>query len=123
MGTLLGLPQALVRATARLLLLALSVTTLGPVLHDDHDADWVLQFVLHDENHHQFQADLPDDDNARAGDHCVACHFVRASRGPISWEPAGLADAAAAARLLDADGAALPTPFTSQRPARAPPLA
>src|SRR3712207_7046805 len=25
-----------------------------------------------------------------ADDHCVACHFARASRGPAAWEPSGL---------------------------------
>lgn len=121
MRKLLGLPSGLVRATARLLLLTLSVTTLGPVLHGVHDTACEPVFVIHDESQHHFQAAIPNAVDGRAADHCVACHFVRTSRGPVSWEPAGLHSFASGQRLFHSDGQLAAAPSASPRPARAPP--
>ncbi len=119
----LGLSSGLLRATAQLLLLALSVTTLGPVLHGVHDTACDPVLVLHDESQHHFQAASPDAHAGPAADHCVACHFVRASRGPVSWEPAGLLALASGDRLFHSDGQLAAAPSASPRAARAPPLA
>jgi hypothetical protein len=121
MRTHLGLPSGLVRRTAQLLLLALSVTTLGPLLHDTHDPDWEA-FVIHDEREHNFHA-APSSDGPSAADHCVACHFVRTSRGPVSWEPAGLHDLGAGTRVFHSDRNLFAALAERPRSARAPPTA
>ena len=87
MSPTLGLAAAVLRATARLLVFALSVTTLGPMLHGAHDAELAPVIIAHDHSLTHMQA---ADAAEVAGDHCVACHFVRSSRGPASWEVTGL---------------------------------
>src|SRR5688572_29293857 len=88
MRTLLGMSQRTLRRTARLLLVTLSVTTLGPVLHGAHDPDLAPVVIVHDESQHYVQAAAQS--HGLDADHCVACHFVRSSRGPVSWEPCGV---------------------------------
>jgi hypothetical protein len=121
MRTPLGLPSWLVSATARVLVVALSVTTIGPVLHEVHDEELQAVVVAHDESQHHFQA-APTAPQAAGSHHCVACHIVRSSHGPASWVAAGLAAAAAGLRLADADGLIVAAAFASRRPARAPPV-
>jgi hypothetical protein len=120
MRSLLGLPSGLVRATARLLVVALSVTTVGPVMHELHDEE-LQSVVVHDESQHHFQA-APDAPDSPGNHHCVACHFVRTSYGPASWVAAGIAALATGTRLVDSDGLLVAASFASPRPARAPPV-
>jgi hypothetical protein len=119
----LGLSAGLVRASARLLLLALSVTTLGPVLHGVHDAELHAVVVPHDESEHQYQSPSDTTGAPLEAEHCVACHFVRTSRGSVSWEPAGLHSLATGLRLFHSDGHLVAAPSAAPTPARAPPLA
>lgn len=108
------------RVTARLLLLAVSVTTVGPVLHGVHDADCDPVVVLHDERQHHFAA-LSDEDGSGA-EHCVACHFVRSSRGPASRETRAPQAAVAGALRRASDGQLPAAIGGSPQPSRAPPL-
>lgn len=116
----LGIPSWGVRVSARVLLLALSVTTLGPALHGVHDLDCDPIVVVHDESQHRF-------DGARGtaspfdGEHCVACHFHRSSRGAASWEATGVHPLQESGVLAHGDGAPLALLTASPRPARAPP--
>ena len=121
MRRVLGLPAELVRAAARVLLVTLSVTSVGPVFHEVHDEDFRADIVPHDESQHHFQAANADADPLDA-DHCVACHFVRSSRGPASWEPAGLDPLAATVRLFHSDATLVASTSAGPTPARAPPL-
>ena len=121
MRKVLGLTSGALRASARLLLLALSVTTLGPVLHGVHDTDCDPVVVLHDESQHRFAAPATGEDDATGGDHCVACHFLRTSRGPVSWEPSGLHTLRSGGLLFHSDGQIVAAPSTSPQPSRAPP--
>jgi hypothetical protein len=121
MQRLLGLPTGLLRHTARLLLMALSVTTLGPAVHGVHDVDCEPLVVVHDESQHQLAAAPSDSDPLAAGEHCLACHFHRTSRGPISWEPSGLHALSSGDRLFHSDGQLVAMHSASPQPARAPP--
>jgi hypothetical protein len=121
MGTALGLATWMVRATARLLVVALSVTTLGPLLHGAHDPDLSPVIIAHDESlHHVQRAPAPGD--GFDVDHCIACHFVRSSRGAVSWEPCGLIAFASGQLLYHSDGILTAAPCATPQPARAPPL-
>jgi hypothetical protein len=122
MRRFLGVPAELVRAASRVLLVTLSVTSVGPVFHEVHDEDFRADVVQHDESEHHLQAADPDG-APLDGEHCVACHFVRSSRGPASWEPAGLDPLAAAARLFHTDATFAASTSAGPTPARAPPLA
>ena len=121
MHRVLGISASLLRISARGLLLALSVTTLGPMLHGVHEEDCEPAFVVHDERQHHFQAALPDDRGWPGGDHCVACHFARSSRGPVAWEPSGLSALSHGVLLYHSDGQLLAAPSAAPLPARAPP--
>jgi hypothetical protein len=120
-GTLLGLSATVIRATARLLVLTLSVTTIGPMLHGAHDEELQSPVGTHDESQHRLQAAHGPDRGPLESEHCVACHFVRTSRGPISWEPAGLLAFAPGLRLVHRDGALAVAPAASPTPSRGPP--
>jgi hypothetical protein len=119
--TLLGLSPTLLRATARILVLTLSVTTLGPVLHGAHDEELQAPVGTHDESQHHLQSAHGPDQGPLESEHCVACHFVRTSRGPVSWEPAGVVALAAGPRLVQVDGALSAAPTAAPAPSRAPP--
>ena len=119
---LLGLSSTLIRATARVLVLTLSVTTLGPVLHGAHDEELQAPVGTHDESQHHLQAAHGPDQGPLESDHCVACHFVRTSRGPVSWEPAGVVALSPGLRLVHADGTLSATPAAAPSASRAPPL-
>ena len=121
MRKLLGLSPGLMRHTARLLLLALSVTTLGPALHGVHDTDCDPLVIVHDESQHHFTAASSSDNGGPPGEHCVACHFLRTSRGPVSWEPSGLHALTSGNLLYHSDGQLVAAPAASPQPARAPP--
>jgi hypothetical protein len=123
MRIVLGFPAWLLRASARVLLVALSVSALGPVAHGVHEDDCEPAFVLHDENQHHFQAAVPGSDGPSRAEHCVACHFARSSRGPVSWEPTGLTALDSGVLLYHSDGELTATPSASPLPARAPPQA
>lgn len=118
----LRLPRWLCQATARLLVAALSVTSLGPALHEVHDTACAPVVVLHDESQHHLQA-APTAPRSIDGDHCVACHFARSSRGPVSWEVTGLIALDAGLGLLPTDDRVAAALSVPPRPARAPPLA
>ena len=117
---LLGPSHRLVRVSARTVLFVLSVTTLGPVVHGAHDDQCDPIVVVHDASRHAVQA--PAADSGMPGDHCVACHFARASRGPAAWEPTGLTALAPGVLLFHHDGQLIAAPSVIPRPARAPPL-
>ena len=118
---LLGLPSTLIRATARILVLTLSVTTLGPVLHGSHDEELQAPVGTHDESQHHLQAAHGPDQGPLDTEHCVACHFIRTSRGPVSWEPLGVVAFAAGLRLIQVDGILSAAPVATPAPSRAPP--
>lgn len=120
MRNLLGIPAWLLRVSARVLLVALSVSALGPAAHDVHDDDCDPVIVLHDESQHHVQAPASPDE--LAADHCVACHFARSSRGPASWERSGLMALDRGVLLYHSDGELRAAPSASPRPARAPPV-
>jgi hypothetical protein len=120
MERLLGLSRGTARGTARVLVLALSVTTLGPLLHGAHDRDFAPVLVLHDESQHHFQAA-----SSRAQgldtDHCIACHFVRSPRGAASWQLSGVHSFTASPLLSQSDGPRIASLIAAPLPARAPP--
>jgi hypothetical protein len=118
---LLGLSSTLIRVTARILVLTLSVTTLGPVLHGAHDEELQAPVGTHDESQHHLQAAHGLDQGPLEAEHCVACHFVRTSRGPVSWEPAGVVAFAAGSCVVQVDGVVAATPAAAPTPSRAPP--
>lgn len=120
MRNVLGIPAWLLRASARVLLVALSVTALGPIAHEIHEDDCEPAFVLHDEAQHHVQA-APSGRDERPEAHCVACHFARSSRGPVSWEPSGLTALNRGGLLYHTDGYLRGAPSQGPRPARAPP--
>jgi hypothetical protein len=122
MRRLLGLSSEMGRATARLLLVALSVSTLGPVLHGVHDTECDPTFVVHDEREHHYQLSSSSPSTTPPGEHCVACHFARTTRGAVSWVPAGLHALPSGVRLLQVDGQLVPSVAATPKPARAPPL-
>jgi hypothetical protein len=114
-------PKGVMRVTARVLLLALSVTTLGPMLHGAHDPDLAPVIVAHDAHQPWIQTTPVAPDSA--GDHCLACHFVRSSRGPASWQATGLYALTAGNLLAHTNGELALLPSVAPLPARAPPLA
>jgi hypothetical protein len=116
----LGLSRRVLRVAARTLLLALSVMMLGPVVHGAHDDQCDPVVVVHDASQHHVQA--PASSSSAPGDHCVACHFARASRGFASWEPSGLTAFAAGVLMYHHDGQLIAAPSSVPLPARAPPL-
>lgn len=121
MRKLLGIPAWLLHASARVLLVVLSVTALGPIAHGVHADDCDPQFVLHDESQHPLSAPR----SAPAGtpaDHCVACHFARSSRGPLAWELTGLTPLDRGVLLYHGDGELRAAPSVAPLPARAPPV-
>ena len=120
MRKLLGIPARLLHASARVLLVALSVSALGPLAHDVHRDDCEPAFVMHDETQHHVQAAVPPQSESRE-DHCVACHFARSSRGPASWEPSGLCALDPGVLLYHSDGELRGSPSAAPLPARAPP--
>jgi hypothetical protein len=120
MRKLLGIPASVLRVSARVLLVAMSVSALGPAAHEIHEDDCEPIFVLHDESQHHVQSRTSPDDEL-PGDHCVACHFARASRGPVSWERTGLSALDAGVLLYHSDGELRAAPSSAPLPARAPP--
>lgn len=121
MRNLLGLPAWLVRVSARVLLVAVSVSALGPIAHEIHVDDCDPVFVVHDETQHHLQA-RGNASDAPATEHCVACHFARSSRGPVSWEPTGLMALDRGVLLYHSDGDLRASPHAAPLPARAPPV-
>lgn len=122
MQKLLGVPRGVLREAARVLLVALSVTTLGPALHGVHDTACDPIVVFHDASQHHFAAPSTDTTGPVGREHCVACHFLRTSRGPVSWEPCGLRTLSAGQLLFHSNGQPVAAPTGSPQPARAPPL-
>ncbi|MBA3270510.1 MAG: hypothetical protein H0T71_08340 [Acidobacteria bacterium] len=122
MRSLLALPPAIARFCAQLLVVAMSVGALGPVLHGVHDEDCEPAFVVHDEAAHRFQSAAPDGVPFPGGEHCVACHFARSSRGPVSWQRTALITFVDGGLLSHADGHFVALVAAAPLPARAPPL-
>jgi hypothetical protein len=120
MRKVLGIPARLFRVSARVLLVAVSLSALGPAAHEIHEDDCDPIFVLHDESQHHVQAREPLPEEL-SGDHCVACHFARSSRGPVSWEPSGLIALDPGVLLYHSDGELRASPSAAPLPARAPP--
>lgn len=122
MHRVLGISALRRRVAARAVLVALTVATLGPVLHGVHDEQCEPPLVVHDASQHHVQA-LPAPDSSPSDHHCVACHFARCSRGAAAWEPSGLSALATGVLLYHADGQLMAAPSAAPLPARAPPLA
>jgi hypothetical protein len=110
-------------AAARALLVVLGVTTMGPLLHGVHEDGCDPAFVLHDERQHGIQTPAAPPAGDPADDHCVACHFARASRGVAAWEPSGRAGLIDGVLLPNSDGHVAATYAAAPLPARAPPRA
>lgn len=73
-----GLPAWLVRATVRLMVVALVTSSAAPLAHtfDRHELDgYEPMLVVHDASQHRIAADPHTIENA---DHCAACHLARA---------------------------------------------
>lgn len=122
MRRVLGLSPWLLATSARALVLSLSVAALGPILHGVHDDVCETAVVVHDESQHHIQSARTSESGPRDGDHCVACHFARASRGPVAWEPSGVAALADGVLLYQSDGRLIVGLPAAPVPARAPPL-
>jgi hypothetical protein len=120
MRNLLGVPAWLLRVTARVLVLTLSLSTLELLAHDVHEDDCDPIFVVHDESRHQVQA-APSTAREVPADHCLGCHFARSSRGPVAWEPSGLTSLDSGVLLYHRDGQLRAAPSSAPLPARAPP--
>jgi hypothetical protein len=123
MHRVLGLSQWVLLAAARALILSLSVAVLGPVLHGAHDDVCDPGVAVHDESQHSMRSARTTDGGSPDGDHCVACHFARASRGPVAWEPTGVTALADGVLLYHSDGRLFAGPVAVPVPARAPPRA
>ena len=120
MPRVLGLSASLLRSAARALLVSLSVAALGPVLHDAHGDRCDPPLVVHDARQHHIQSAQPGD--TRSEDHCVACHFARASRGPAAWEASGLTTLVDVGLSVDVERPVVGALSAARLPARAPPL-
>jgi hypothetical protein len=119
MHSVLRLTNKLVRPTARLLIVALTMTTAAPLLHGGHDADCDV-FVWHDASQHRFTtAPLSGDDSSEQ--HCIACHLQRAPRGPVAWEVSGVVALERGSVLLLVGRNLTSQPGHTPVPARAPP--
>lgn len=109
-------------ATARLLCLALLLTSFTSLVHarDDHDADCLTPAVVaHDASAHQFGA--PEAPNDTQPAHCVACHLSRSFRPRIETASLAAPTVTAGPRLVvDASPVAWNFPL-SQPPLRSPP--
>lgn len=121
MRKVLGVPPRLLRWSARLLVLALTLASLGPALHGVHADDCEPLFVVHDASAHNFHAVAPDAAPLAIGEHCVACHFARSSRGPVSWVPNGLTNFVSGNLLPHSTNHLVAFLFAAPLPARAPP--
>lgn len=119
----LSLPRCVRHAAARLLVAALSVSTFGPALHAQHDTDCAPLVILHDEHQHHVQAAADWPGPGQDADHCVACHFARSSRGPVSWEVTGLLGLESFRCVAAGEERFHPRLAAAPRPARAPPVA
>jgi hypothetical protein len=104
--------QALIVLTAWL--------SLVPVLHGD---DWACNppIVVHDSSQHQITAARSEANTPAGGDHCLACHLFRNSRGAVAWKfiPQGLHDSSL---VVTVAGPHLVTRTAVPVPARAPPF-
>ncbi len=115
-----GAPR-LARPIARALVVALSVTTLGPILHGLHAEACEPPLVLHDASQHRFSSVPANPIEPATPDHCVACHLQRTSHNPelLNSPAQPVLKASGIRRPVDqvfaADPASLPLP------ARAPP--
>jgi type IV secretory pathway TrbF-like protein len=106
---------------AQLLVLTLSVTTLGPVLHDVHDEELQPLVVSHDETDHTVRSASAPDTRPFEADHCIACHFVRTSHSLGVWQASSLLADPADARLTPFEWCARASLTASPTPSRAPP--
>jgi hypothetical protein len=107
-----GVAYALIVLTAWL--------SLVPVLHGD-DRACNPAIVIHDSSQHQITAAGPDANTPSGGDHCLACHLFRSSRGAVGWKfvPQGLNDSSL---VVTTAGPDLVTRTAVPVPARAPPF-
>ena len=122
MRRVLGLSPWVLATAARALIVSLSIAVLGPVLHGAHDDVCDAAAAIHDESQHAMRSARTTDSGSPAGDHCVACHFARASRGPVAWEPTGVSALVHGVLLYHSDGRLIAGPVAVPVPARAPPL-
>ncbi|MGE0042221.1 MAG: hypothetical protein AB7H88_20325 [Vicinamibacterales bacterium] len=111
---------ALRRLTARVLVAALVVVSIGPLLHaaDGHDAEDIL--VVHDASQHHFTAESHPDE-VPVENHCVACHWVRVVRAPHGWDAVDLFFLQPGVRLPEQHPLHASASSRLPLPARAPP--
>jgi hypothetical protein len=103
------------------LVLVLSVTTLGPILHSLHAEACEAPLVLHDASQHRFSNAPAEPGQPATPEHCVACHLQRASRDPGVLKSSAPPVVAASAILRHVDQVFAPDPASIPLPARAPP--
>jgi hypothetical protein len=115
----LRLSRGVSRAVARLLVVALAVSSAGPFAHglEGHDADF--QLVVHDPRQHRITG-APATDRAGEAQHCAACHLVRVAKQP-RLEATGDPLLEIATGLTDPSAAAAHVSLDLRLPARAPP--
>jgi hypothetical protein len=123
MRWLLGLPGWLGRPIARALVVALSVSALGPILHDLHAEACEPALVLHDAGQHRFSSAATAPGQSSAPDHCLACHLQRAARGPAAAKSPAPQATDTGRVLRPADWTFVADPASLPLPARAPPAA
>jgi hypothetical protein len=115
--SLLGMPQQLKRACARLLLLALSAAA----LHGVHTRVRQDLLVIHVEQAHHFDA-APAHESSRSRDLCLACHLARTPCGPATLESSPLAYFTTSSLLVHRERPLTASVSWMPTPARAPPI-
>jgi hypothetical protein len=115
------LPRWLSRAAARVLVVALAVSSAGPFAHlrEGHDADFE-PLVLHDAAQHRVTAPVPRDP-VEGEQHCAACHLVRVVR-QTGLQASGTPVLEAAGGLIESQAFVAHVSLDLRIPARAPPF-
>ena len=114
-------PASIVRVgVAHALIVLTAWLSLVPVLHGDDQA-CNPAIILHDSTQHQITAAGSDANTPTGGDHCLACHLFRSSRGAVAWKfiPQALQDYSL---VVSVAGPHLLTRTAVPVPARAPPF-
>jgi hypothetical protein len=106
---------------ARLLVVALVVSSAAPLLHDEqrHDTDCDPVLIVHDASQHRIVADEPRQP-VESGEHCSACHWARALRS-LHLDVAGSPPRVAGTLLAWPTLTSRISRFDLRVPARAPP--
>lgn len=115
-----ALPAWLVRATVRLMVMALAISSAAPVTHafDLHDVDCGPALVVHDASQHRITADPHA--VTGAAEHCAVCHLARAFSSP-RLEVTGTPTLRPGVLFTHAVASVPPAQLDLRLPARAPP--